>query len=72
MFEHLKPFNIGLFERHTVNHTTNMIHVSRVALQQTEVSGHLVMETSDLRMLRPESDQNIVIIVLLWPLPSTR
>ena len=68
MLELLKPFNIGLFEHHTVNHTTSMIH----ALQRTEVSGHLVMGTSDLRMLRPEADQNIVIIVLLWPLPSTR
>ena len=40
--------------------TVNTIHVSHVALQQTEFSGHVVMQASDLRMLMPEVDQNIM------------
>ena len=41
-----------------VAHAANTIYVSHVALQQTDVSGHMLMQASDLRMLRPEADQN--------------
>ena len=55
-----------------VAHIMNTIHVSHVALQQTKVSGHMVMEASDLRMLRPEADQNIVKGLILSSVASTK
>ena len=55
-----------------VAHTMNTIHVSHVALQQTKVSGHMVMEASDLRMLTPEADQNIVKGLILSSVVSTK
>ena len=53
-------------------HTTNMIQVSHVALEQTEVSGQRVMEASDLRMLRPEADRNILRGLILVSVASTQ
>ena len=55
-----------------VAHTANMIHVSHVALQQTKVSGHVVMEASNLRMLRPKADKNIVRGLILISVASTK
>ena len=55
-----------------IAHTMNTIHVSYVAFQQTEVSGHVVMEASDLIMLRPEADQNIVRGLILISVASTK
>ena len=53
----------------TWNGTCNCVHV---AFQQTEVSGHVVMEVSDLIMLRPEVDWNIVRGLLLISVASTK
>ena len=55
-----------------VAHATNTIHVSHVALQLTEVSGHVVMQASDLRMLRPEADQNILRGLILISVTSAK
>ena len=43
-----------------VAQTANTIHISHVALQQTQISGHVVMQASDLPTLKPEMGQNIV------------
>ena len=61
-----------LCNRPSLVDTVNTIHVSHVALQQTKVSGHVVMEASHLKMLRPEADKNIVRGLVLISVASTK
>lgn len=56
----LQTHSLKQIRQPVVAHAANTIHVSHVALQQIEVSGHVVMQVSDLRMFRPEADQNIM------------